>query len=165
MADARSVGNCSPITSTAFQLGLYAGIDSSGHSPILVKHSCAVKEQITKWMGDPRGVSENSREPISEIVASNLDVLMKQAQLSQPALALKAGVSQKTISNYLNPQQRVVSASGKVPGPKLEELNKIADALDVPLWRIVKKWDPRELRFYERMEQLWAEMTESERGR
>lgn len=116
-------------------------------------------------MGQAHGVPENTPQPISEIVAFNLSVLMKQAQLSQSALATKAGVSQKTISNYLNPQQRASSASGKAPGPKLEDLNQIAYALHVPLWRLVRKWDPRELRFYERMEQLWAEMTEEQRSK
>lgn len=77
-----------------------------GHADILVNHYYAVKEQITRQLSDPRRVSEKSAETISEIVAFNLDALMRQSKLTQPALAQKAGVSQKTISNYLNPRQR-----------------------------------------------------------
>lgn len=164
MAYVCGFGDPGPVASAVLQQGSDLGFTDGvfiGHARSLVKHSCAVKEQITKWMGHSLGVPE--KESISRIVASNLDQLMKQSKMTQPALAAKAGVSQKTISNYLNPEQRVSSASGKTPSPKLEELSKIADALNVPLWRIVRKWNAREMRFYERMERLWLEMTEEEK--
>jgi transcriptional regulator with XRE-family HTH domain len=107
-------------------------------------------------LGDAQPVPEKS---ISRVVAGNLRYWMAQADMSQTALAAKAGVSQKTISNYLNPDQRAESATGKMPSPKLEELDKIAKALAIPVWQLVREMTEKERRLYEHIEKAYAELT------
>jgi len=68
---------------------------------------------------------------INHVFAENLRGAMTRAELTQEALAKKSGVSQKTISNYLNPDQRKTSAKGKPPSAKLTELEMIAGAIGV----------------------------------
>lgn len=126
---------------------------------MLVKHSCIVKQQITRRMGNAHPMPEKT---ISHIVATNLSYWMAQAEMTQTALAAKAGVSQKTISNYLNPDQRVESASGKMPSPKLEELDNIARALAIPLWQLVRQMSERERRLYEHIERAYSELIGSD---
>jgi transcriptional regulator with XRE-family HTH domain len=83
---------------------------------------------------------------------------MEQAEMTQTALASKAGVSQKTISNYLNPDQRAESATGKMPSPKLEELDKIARALAIPVWQLVREMSEKERKLYEHIERAYSEL-------
>lgn len=150
-----------PVTPAALKRGLDLGLADRGqrfaHAPILVKDSCERKQQFTKRMGHPHPVAEKS---ISRVVADNLAYWMGQAEMTQSALAAKAGVSQKTVSNYLNPEQRSEGASGKTPSPKLEELDKIARALAIPVWQLVRRMTERERRLYEHIERAYAELVE-----
>lgn len=161
MTDICGFSDPGPIASASLQqssdLGFADGV-FIGHARSLVKYSCAVKEQITKWMGHAHLVPEKS---ISHVVAANIKTLMGQAGLSQTALANKAGLSQKTISNYLNPDQRVESATGKPSSPKLEELDKIARALGTPAWQLVREMTEKQRRLYELIEKAYAERTKS----
>jgi transcriptional regulator with XRE-family HTH domain len=95
---------------------------------------------------------------INRVLARNLAYWMEQATLTQSALAEKAGVSQKTISNYLNPQQRQEGATGKEPSAKLTELEKIAKALSVSVWQLVREMTPSERKMYEAIERAYEEL-------
>ena len=99
--------------------------------------------------------------PINEVVARNLDYWMKQAGIKQAALAEKAGVSQKTISNYLKPGQRTEGTTGKEPSAKLAELDKIAKALHVEVWQLTRQMTARERIMYAAIEKAYAELRES----
>lgn len=163
MANTAASSYGKPVTTAGlqqgFDLGLVNGWNGFAHAAILVKDSCTVKEQITKWMGQPHRVPEKT---ISHVVAANLKYWMDQAELTQTTLATKAGVSQKTVSNYLNPAQRVESGSGKAPSPKLEELDKIAKALAVPLWQLVRQMSVKERKLYDTIERAYSELTATE---
>lgn len=165
MADIGARGDGRPVTLPLLKLspnfGLVDGQFDFGHAPNVGKDSCTVKEQITRQLGNAHLVSGKS---ISRVVATNLRYWMEQADFTQAALAAKAGVNQKTISNYLNPEQRVESATGKLPSPKLEELDKIARALAIPLWQLVREMTEKERRLYEHIERAYSELTEPDQG-
>lgn len=79
-------------------------------------------------------------KPINEVLADNLKRLMDEHEppLKQASLAAKAQVSQRTMSNYLNPKNRGgESASGKAPSAKLAEVELIAEALKVAPWQLL----------------------------
>ena len=99
--------------------------------------------------------------PINQVVAQNLAYLMKQAKLTQAQLAEKAGVNQKTISNYLNPGQRAEGATGKAPSPKLVELDQIARALDVRVWELIRQMTPSERAMYAAIERAYEDLRAS----
>jgi transcriptional regulator with XRE-family HTH domain len=100
-------------------------------------------------------------DSINRVLARNLAYWMGEAKLSQTALAAKAGVSQKTISNYLNPDQRVEGSKGKEPSAKLTELAKIADALGIGTWQLLRQMSATERKFYAQIESSYAEMRDA----
>lgn len=85
---------------------------------------------------------------INGVVARNLAYWMREKQLTQQALAERAGVSQKTISNYLNPNQRISGSKGKEPSAKLTELSNIADALGIGVWQLLRAMTASERELY-----------------
>lgn len=158
MADLGPVGYVLPITPAGLQDALDLLVQGFVHSPILVKDSWQVKEQITRRLRHPRDMPEKS---INEVVAENLAYWMGQAGMSQTALAEKAGVSQKTISNYLNPGQRTEGSTGKQPSAKLTELDRIARALSVQVWQLTREMSERERKLYEAIEKAYNDLRES----
>ncbi|KQP36114.1 hypothetical protein ASF44_16220 [Pseudorhodoferax sp. Leaf274] len=62
---------------------------------------------------------------------------MDAAKLSQMALSKLSGVAQTSIGNYLDPDRRAASASGKEPSAKLTEMAKIAVALGMSPWEML----------------------------
>jgi len=62
----------------------------------------------------------------TEAVAKNLRRLMEVYNLSQPQVAKKAGVSQRTVSNILNAANE----------PGIEKINKIARAFGLQGWQL-----------------------------
>lgn len=92
---------------------------------------------------------------ISVVVAENLKWWMDQAGVTQTALAEQAGVSQKTISNYLNPEQRIEGAKGKFGSPKLHELDLIAKALGVEVWQLTRQMTEPQRTMYEAIERAY----------
>ena len=74
-----------------------------------------------------------SRPSTNEILARNIDSLMKKQGMVQTVLSKRSGVAQTTISLYLNPERRQPSKTGKIPSAKLTEVEAIATALNVSL--------------------------------
>lgn len=77
---------------------------------------------------------------INEVLAENMaDLMARTPDLStQARLASKSGVDQKTISNYLNPGQRLENKSGRPGSAKLAEVEKIAAAFGLETWELLK---------------------------
>lgn len=98
---------------------------------------------------------------INKVLAHNLAYWMEQAKLTQSALAEKAGVSQKTISNYLNPEQRQDGSMGKEPSAKLTELEKIATAMSIGVWQLVREMTVSERKMYEAIETSYSALLRS----
>lgn len=155
MTHLSSLGNHRPVPPLLLQCGADTDIDGFSHGASLVKNSCLVKEQITKGMGHPQQVTEKS---INEVVAINLQHRMRSLKLTQSALAEKANVSQKTISNYLNPAQRTEGSKGKQPSAKLSELAAVAKALDCEVWELTRDLNERERAMYEAIEKAYREL-------
>lgn len=95
---------------------------------------------------------------INRVVADNLAYWMGEAKVTQAALAERAGVSQKTISNYLNPDQRAEGSKGKQPSPKLTELSLIADALHIQVWQLTREMTVKERALYEAIERAYQDL-------
>jgi transcriptional regulator with XRE-family HTH domain len=128
-------------------------------SDILGKFSLKHKEHFTKGLGHPDAMKEGGT--INRVLARNLAYWMGEARLTQAALAEKAGVSQKTISNYLNPDQRVEGSKGKEPSAKLTELNNIAAALGVDLWQLLREMSESERLMYAAIEDAYIRLVHS----
>ncbi len=79
-------------------------------------------------------------KPINETLAENIAhwMAMTPELGTQAKLAAKCGVDQKTISNYLNPQQRSVGSTGRPGSAKLGEVEKIAGAFGLEVWELLK---------------------------
>lgn len=103
--------------------------------------------------------------PINDVVAENLSYWMgKAGVLTQQALAKRSGVSQRTISNYLHPNLRADTSSGKEPSAKLSELSKLADALGVEVHQLVREITEQERAFYARIEAAYRDLTTRRHG-
>lgn len=90
---------------------------------------------------------------INAIVAANIQYWMdKRGFATQGALAKKVGVVQRTIGNYLKPKLRKETAKGREPSAKLTELAKIAAALDVEVWHLLRPLSPSEWEAYQAVE-------------
>lgn len=103
-------------------------------------------------------MTEDSK--INQVLARNLAYWMGEAKLTQAALAEKAGVSQKTISNYLNPEQRAEGSKGKEPSAKLTELAKIAEGLHIGVWQLLREMTPSQRKMYQSIEDHFASLRE-----
>lgn len=85
---------------------------------------------------------------------------MEQAGFtSQQALADKSGVSQRTIANYLKPTLRDDTSSGKEPSAKVTELAKLAAALHIEVWQLLREMTPQEREFYAQIEEAYKRLT------
>lgn len=99
------------------------------------------------------------RKPINEILAHNIAECMALRNIrNQAELAKKSGVAQRTISNYLHPQNRVKGASGKPPSAKLSEVEQIAKALDVETWDLLRELRPGEREFYDQIKSAYNKL-------
>ena len=72
------------------------------------------------------------------VLAANLVATMEERGLTQESLAKLSGLSQSSISNYLNPNRRNAGKSGMVPSAKLSGVQMIADALGLDAWELLR---------------------------
>lgn len=163
MAHSCALRDAQPVALSVLKQATDFGVERF-HAPSLVKDSLESKEHITKTVGHPRPVAEKPL-PINEVVAQNLAYWMGQWDdgkgISQAALAERAHVSQKTISNYLNPSQRDTGAMGKPPSAKLAELDAIANALHISVWQLTRQMTQSERMMYEAIETAYINLRAS----
>ena len=72
------------------------------------------------------------KKSANQILAENLQRLMREQSFSNLALGKKAGIAPNTIANYLDTSPQVTS-TGKERSAKLAEVERLADALGVTL--------------------------------
>jgi transcriptional regulator with XRE-family HTH domain len=90
---------------------------------------------------------------INDVLAENLRYFMQERGFNQSTLGKKAGLAQRTIGNYLKPSLRQAETkSGKLPSAKLTELEKVAAALGVEPWELLRPISPQERVFYRQIE-------------
>lgn len=99
-----------------------------------------------------------SKTPINQVLAENLAHFMEERGLNQVALSRKSGVSQRSISNYLNPDARAAGKSGKAPSAKLSEVELIAASLDIEAWQLLRKMTDTERVLYSSVERAFKEL-------
>ena len=93
-----------------------------------------------------------SAKPINEVLAANLAHFMELRGLKQQSLANKCGMAQTTVSLYLHPSRRKISASGKTPSAKLSEVEQLAKSLDIEIWQLLRDLTPEQRTAYEAIE-------------
>lgn len=86
---------------------------------------------------------------------------MGEKSLTQMAMAAKADMAQTTVSLYLNPQRRTTGKTGKEPSAKLAEVQRLADALDVELWELLRPLSPVQRQLYRSVEAAVREAAEA----
>ena len=91
---------------------------------------------------------------INQVFAENLAAAMQRKKLNQVTLAAKSKVSQKTISNCLNPGNRSDTASGKESSVSLTNLQLLADALGAQSWQLLRPIDQRQREIYDKFDEL-----------
>lgn len=116
---------------------------TSTSSGVLMSRSIAKfcgdnKQHFARLAQDIQGMADS----IVHVVARALDWHMKKAGLTETALGKKAGVSPRTVGNFLRPDKREISASGKVPSGKLTELEMIAAAPGIEFVDLVTDMSP-----------------------
>ncbi len=94
----------------------------------------------------------------SKTLAANLRRLMEHHGHSQTVVAQKSGVSQKSVSNLLNP--------GDDKSPTLETVNSIAKAYKIKVWHLLLDNCPDDILFNHSIEKLVENFNGSDkRGR
>lgn len=96
--------------------------------------------------------------PINQVLADNLRHYMLKKQLTQSSLGEKAGLGQTTVSLYLTPSRRQASKSGKVPSAKLSEVESLAEALGVDVWRLLRPFTDKQRKAYDKIEEAYQEL-------
>lgn len=99
-----------------------------------------------------------SKTPINQVLAENLAHFMEEKGLKQAALSKKCGVSQRSISNYLNPEKRAAGKAGKEPSAKLSEVELIADGLEIEVWQLLRAMTDTERALYTSVERAFKEL-------
>lgn len=94
---------------------------------------------------------------LNEVLAENLRYFMSQAGLSQAQLGKLADMGQTTVGLYLNPERRLPGKSGKEPSSKLAEVQRLADALKIQPWELLRPLTEAQRDFYRSMEALIEE--------
>lgn len=97
MANPSLVSDGLPLAPASLQNGLNFYVDWLFHPDILVKDSLKSKEHFPRWVRHSRRMLDKPL-PINTVVAENLAYWMKQAGMTQSAVAEKAGVNQKRLA-------------------------------------------------------------------
>lgn len=104
-----------------------------------------------------------SKEPVNKVFAANLKHFMQASDYkTQQALGAKCGIAQRTISNYLNPELRRVGSKGKAPSANLSQLQKIADALGIEVWQLLRPMSAAQRVIYRKVEEAFVELLSME---
>lgn len=158
VADAGMLGDVLPVALSPDEQGADLKIEWRFHAPRLAKICSTGKQLFTDEHAQTRGMGKS----INIVLAENLEHFMRKRNIdSQQALAEKSGVAQRTISNYLNPDRRQVSKSGKEPSAKLTEVEQIARALDVEVWDLLRDLSPSERELYANIEAAYRKLVEA----
>lgn len=153
IANAATLGDCLPFTLAGVEQFKDFGIKLFGHSDNIANVCWKRKQPITTRLDDYSAMSVKQQKPINVVLAENIAAAMQRKQItSQEQLAKVSGVSQRTISNYLNPDKRAQGKSGRAPSAKLSEVEQIARALNVETWDLLRQLSPRERELHERIE-------------
>lgn len=100
------------------------------------------------------GEATRDARSVNQVLADNLRYFMEEKGLTQAQMGTRAQMAQTTVSLYLNPHRRGTSKSGKEASAKIAEVQRLADALGVELWELLRPMQPAEREFYRSMEAL-----------
>ncbi len=126
---------------------------SWGH--ILAKFCYVSKQHFASSFANTAEVEKNTA---SQVVADNLKSLMKEKGWSQPALAEKSSVAQRSISNLLRPTERAASKSGKAPSPTVAQVEAVARAFDLEAWQLLCPMSGDKWKIYMAAERMYKDL-------
>jgi transcriptional regulator with XRE-family HTH domain len=134
VANVRSLSDAGPIAAPALKRGPDFEVEVCAHAATIAKLCARGKQHFAQ----PREQSlRMAAKSINQTVAHALGYYMRKAGLKEKQLGKKAGVSPRTVGNFLRPESRVSGSRGKEPSGKLTELALLADALDVEVAQLV----------------------------
>ena len=100
-----------------------------------------------------------AKPTINEVLAANLRHYMDLSPYTtQTALGAKCGMAQRTIGNYLNPTLRLAGSKGKAPSANLAQLEKLADALSIEVWELLRPMTKADRVIYRKVEEAFREV-------
>ena len=70
-------------------------------------------------------------------------------------MAEKAGVAQRTVGSFIEPKVRLDTTTRKEPSGTIANLAKIADALKIPAWQLMRPFSADEWKAYEAVEEAF----------
>lgn len=137
-----------PVASTTLQAGPYKFIKVCAHNRRVANFCYSIKQHFASYGRQTQNMSKRS---INEVLAENLKHYMDAQKLKQTALGKRADMAQTTISLYLDPSRRVPSKSGKVPSANLGDVERLATALGVEVWELLRPLSGPEREAYDKI--------------
>lgn len=127
--------------------------------PVMIAKFCDLNKQHFAHIS--RKTLRVTEKPITQVVAEAIAYYMQTQDppLKEAALGDAAGVSPRTVGNFLRPEKRQPGASGKTPSGKLTELEMIAKALRVSVADLVVDVSPEARAERQRITQAIAILT------
>lgn len=129
MTDARLVGDATPIAPPIFQQAPHLDVEFQRgliHARSIANVCAYGKQPIARASPQSDGVPKS----LNQRLAENLRAEQDRAQMSDRALASRAGVAPNTIANYKRPAE-LTGTMGKERSAKLDEIARIASALGI----------------------------------
>lgn len=148
IADARTRRNGGPIASTTLEGVPHKFIKVFAHADRVAKICYSSKQHFASH---GRQTKKMSKRSINEVLAENLRHYMKSQGLKQTALGEAAGMAQTTVSLYLSPSRRQPSKSGKIPSANLGDVERLATALKVEVWELLRPLSGPEREAYDKI--------------
>ena len=161
VADAGLCGDSFPVAAAQRELLPHLIVESAffAHGATIAK-DCLIFKQHIAMRSDEHLSME--RKPINDVLAENLAYFMRERGLSQAALAKTADMGQTTVSLYLNPGNRQPGKSGKAPSAKLAEVQRLAGALGVEVWELLRPATVAQRDLYRSIEALLNERLQAQ---
>ena len=137
-----------PIASTTHQASPYKFIKVFDHVLRVANFCYSSKQHFASFRQQTQKMSKRS---INEVLAENLKHYMAAQKLKQTKLGELADMAQTTVSLYLNPARRLPSKSGKVPSANLGDVERLAIALGVEVWELLRPLSGPEREAYDKI--------------
>ena len=134
MADVSVGRNAPPLAAPLLKQLAHLNVEVCGHRRIIAKLCAEGKQHFA--LPEPHSL-RMAQTTINQTVAHALAYYMAKAGWNESQLGKAAGVSPRTVGNFLHPEARVSGSRGKEPSGKLTELALIAQALRIDVADLV----------------------------
>lgn len=140
MTDASICRDPGPVPFARSQSLANVNVKRGVHADRIAIFCCGIKQSpaSNQLLATPGILLAVSEPNITEVLAANLQRFKEERGLTQAQLAQKSGLGQTTVSLYLDPSRRKDTHDGRTPAPTLANVQKLADALGIKLFELLK---------------------------